>query len=137
VFYRDIHAGESGSHMREGASYTPSGRGNQCSACSNNLMEEAYIYAKSYILPSTEYRQSTRPFLQSLELGPPAPSPAGECVPSPLVPGGGDTLACGRGGGGVLIRTRRQTLWYSRYKCNVLCGVELKGSTLDYKTVTS
>ncbi len=45
----------------------------------------------------------------------PTPSPAGENVSPPLVPGG-DTLSCGRGrGGGVPIRTRRQTLWYSRY----------------------
>jgi hypothetical protein len=34
------------------------------------------------------------------------------CSP-PLFPGGGDTHACGIGG--VPIRTRRQTLWYSRY----------------------
>ncbi len=30
--------------------------------------------------------------------------------------GGGDTLACGRGDGtGIPIRTRRQSLWFSRY----------------------
>jgi hypothetical protein len=32
------------------------------------------------------------------KLGPPA-SAAGECCPPPLVRGGGDTLACGRGSG--------------------------------------
>jgi hypothetical protein len=42
---------------------------------------------------------------------PPTPSPAGECVP-PLVPG--DTRSLGVGGG-VPIRTRGKTLWYSRY----------------------
>jgi hypothetical protein len=42
--------------------------------------------------------QSARISLQSSELAPPAPSPAGVCC-TPLVPGG-DTLACGRGGGG-------------------------------------
>jgi hypothetical protein len=49
-------------------------------------------------------------FLQSSELGPPTPSPVGECVPSPFDSGGGDTFARRRGG--VPIRTRVQTLWY-------------------------
>jgi hypothetical protein len=31
--------------------------------------------------PNTQSRQSARLFLQSSELGPPIPSPAGECVP--------------------------------------------------------
>jgi hypothetical protein len=36
--------------------------------------------------------------------------------------GGGDTLACGRGGGGVPIRTEGQTFWNSRYiYVRVLC----------------
>jgi hypothetical protein len=30
---------------------------------------------------------------------------------------GGGTLACRIGGGGVPVRTRGQTLWYSRYIC--------------------
>jgi hypothetical protein len=48
----------------------------------------------------------------------PTPSHAGECVP-PLFGSGGDTLACGRAGWewGVPIRTRRQTLWNSRFIC--------------------
>jgi hypothetical protein len=46
----------------------------------------------------------------------PTPSPAGERAPPP---GSGDrgTLACGRGGGGVSIPTRGQTLWCSMYIC--------------------
>jgi len=55
----------------------------------------------------------------------PTPSPAGVCAPrGPLVPGGG-TLAGGRGGGGVPIRTRGQTLWYSRYRIYLLCGADV------------
>ncbi len=38
-------------------------------------------------------------------------------VPPPRFGSGGGTFACGRGGGGVPIRTRWQTLWYSRYIC--------------------
>ena len=45
---------------------------------------------------STEY--SARLFLKSSELGPPAPSAAGECVsPPPLLWWGGGTLACAWG----------------------------------------
>jgi hypothetical protein len=44
----------------------------------------------------------------------PTPSHAGECAPPPLLFRGRDTLACGRGGKGSPIRTRGQTLWYSR-----------------------
>ncbi len=38
---------------------------------------------------------------------------------APLVRGGKDTLACGRGVGGVPIQTRGETLWYSRYICGL------------------
>ncbi len=48
---------------------------------------------------------SSRPHWDS-----PTPSPAGECVPPPLVQVG-YTLACGRVGGGVPIQTREQALW--------------------------
>ncbi len=48
----------------------------------------AYVYWKSWCLhrviklvTNTEYRQSARLSLQSPELGPPTPSPAGECWP--------------------------------------------------------
>jgi hypothetical protein len=62
----------------------------------------------------SQRRQSTKLFLQSFELGPPA------TPPPPTVSGGGrDTLACGRGGGGVPIRTRGQTLWCSRNICTL------------------
>ncbi len=44
----------------------------------------------------------------------------GCCVPPHLVPRGGATLTCGRGGG-VPIRTGRETLWYSTiYNLHVL-----------------
>ncbi len=49
------------------------------------------------------------------------PPSEGECVHPLLVPGGTHSLA-GEGGRGVPIRTRGQTLWYSRYK--VLCDAQ-------------
>ncbi len=61
-------------------------------------------------------RESARLFLHSSELGPPHPQ---ENVPIPsLVPGGGGGQTRLRERGwGVPIRTRGQTLWYSRYIC--------------------
>jgi hypothetical protein len=49
---------------------------------------------------------SSRPHCLPLRVLPPPPLVAGE-----------DTLACGRGGGaaGETVRTKGQTLWYSRY----------------------
>ncbi len=44
-------------------------------------------------------RQSARIFLQSSELGPPTPSPVGECLP-PFGSQGAPALTCGKGGGG-------------------------------------
>jgi hypothetical protein len=66
------------------------------------------VYLKTIHHLQSHSRQSARPFLQSSELGPPAPSPAGKCVPPHLVAGWGYTLAlaCERGGGGIRIRTR-------------------------------
>jgi hypothetical protein len=65
-------------------------------------------------------RQSARLFLQPSELGPPlTPSPTGECHIPLLVPGWGYTLPCGGVEVGIPIRTRGQTLWYSRYICNL------------------
>ncbi len=63
--------------------------------------------------------QSARLFLQSSEWGPPnTPSPEGDCVPPPGTKGGGGgiQLLAGNWVGGS-IRTRGQTLWYSRYIC--------------------
>ncbi len=56
-------------------------------------------------------------FLQSSEFGTPPPPHTQASVdgtPPPLWFRGG-IPACGRGGGGGPIRTRGQTLWYSRY----------------------
>jgi hypothetical protein len=45
--------------------------------------------------------QSARLYLQSSDLGPPIPSPAGECVPPfTVVPGGGTNSLGGEGVGG-------------------------------------
>jgi hypothetical protein len=49
-----------------------------------------------------------------VRIGSPAPSPSSKCCPPPLWFQGGGTLACGSGGGGEPIRTKGQTLWYSR-----------------------
>jgi hypothetical protein len=75
----------------------------------------------------------------------PTPSPAGERAPSPFG-SGGYTLACVRGGW-VLIPTRGQTLWYSRYILYVLCvlqtlmmaipGVEARLGGSSHSTSTS
>jgi hypothetical protein len=49
---------------------------------------------------------------------PPTPSPAGECVP--LFGSGGDTLACGKGGGGSQFG--RGDRHYGTLSIYVLCG---------------
>jgi hypothetical protein len=49
---------------------------------------------------------------------PPLPHPQAS-VPPPLWFRRRDTLACGRGGGGLPIRTRGQILWYFRYLCTL------------------
>ncbi len=56
-------------------------------------------------------RQSARLSLQSSELAPPAPSPAGECCPHPsLAPRGGGTHSlAGRGGGSQFGRRDRHS----------------------------
>jgi hypothetical protein len=65
-------------------------------------------------------RQITKLSLQSSELGLPHPSHAGECVPSPLLPGGGGGHTPLRERGwGAPIPTRGQAPWYSRYICEV------------------
>ncbi len=61
-------------------------------------------------------RQSDRLSLQSCELGLPAPSPASECCPPPPLWFRGERHTRFRKKGpGEPIRTKGQTLWYSRY----------------------
>jgi hypothetical protein len=69
---------------------------------------------------TSQSRQDAKVFLQSSELGPPAPSPAGECDHPPFGSGGG-TYACGRGAGelGVPMPTRGKTRSYSKYICTL------------------
>ncbi len=57
----------------------------------------------------------------------PAPSHVGEYTPLPLVPGG-HALEGERGWGGVPIRTRGPTLWYSRYICTLWVRVSTRGT---------
>ncbi len=71
-------------------------------------------------LNTAQSRQSAGIFLRSSELGPLIPSPASECVPLPLWFRGGHTRLREKGWG-VPIRTRGQTLWYSRFFVYVLC----------------
>ncbi len=73
--------------------------------------------------------QSNRLFLQFSELGPPTTS--SECVPSPLVPGGGGTLVCGRGGRSQFGRGDRHSGTLGIY---VLCDVSL--GRCDFKWTT-
>jgi hypothetical protein len=77
----------------------------------------SFFLCRCYWIFFPQSRNSAKFFLQSSELGPPTPSHAGECVPHLWFPGEGGALACERGGGVVPVRTRGQTLWYSRYTC--------------------
>ncbi len=63
----------------------------------------------------------------------PHPPPAGECAPPLLVPVGGHTRLREKGWG-VLIQTRGQTLWYSRYF--VLCTLCAQGFYKQYSHTT-
>ena len=59
---------------------------------------------------------------------PPNPLTRRWICPLPLYFRGGDTLACGRGGGG-LNSDQGQTLWYSRYVCALCYTVSQPAST--------
>ncbi len=60
--------------------------------------------------PSRDYTLSITMSVPSSDLAPPAPSPPSECAPPPSTEpkGGGATLACGCGGGGVPIPTTKE-----------------------------
>ncbi len=68
-------------------------------------------------------RQSARGFVSSRpNWNPPSPYPQAS-VPPPLFGSNEGTHSLtGECVGGVPIRTRGKTLWYSRYICTVLCG---------------
>ena len=59
---------------------------------------------------TAQSRQSAKLFLMSSELG--LPHPLVSVFPLLCLGGGGYTLACERGGGGVQVPARGQTLWY-------------------------
>jgi hypothetical protein len=72
--------------------------------------------------------QSAKLFSPVVGIGTPPPQHPQASMPPPHLwfrSGGGATLTCGRGGGGVSIPTREQTLWYSVYLCTVLCTAPL------------
>jgi hypothetical protein len=84
----------------------------QCKCTMNAYDVHMCVYPQS--------RQSARLFLLSSELGPPQPShPQVSVSPSPLVPGGETHSLAGEGVGGVPIRTRGQTLWYTTRRYTV------------------
>ncbi len=68
---------------------------------------------------------STLTFSSVVGIGTPStPSPLGECVPPSFGWGGGGTHSlAGEGAGGVLIQTRVQTLWYSKFICTLRFAV--------------
>ncbi len=80
-------------------------------------------WASFTFLVSTQSRQSAKLFSSRRNWDSPNPSPAGECAPSPLVPGGRGTLASEWGGGRVPIPARGP-LWCS--VLYVLCGCQLR-----------
>jgi hypothetical protein len=63
-------------------------------------------------------------FFSRMNWDPPPPSPAGECVPPFGSGGGGGAHSLAGEGGGVPIRTRGQTLWYSRYTCTLWAEIK-------------
>jgi hypothetical protein len=66
------------------------------------------------------HAQSARLFLQSSELGPPQSLTLRRVCPPPFGSAGGTHPLTGEGWVlGVPIRTRGQTLWYSRYICTL------------------
>ncbi len=71
------------------------------------------------VLYCTQSRQSAKISLQSSELGLPHPLTRRRMCPPPFGTGGRGILAGERGGGRVLISTRRHTLWYSIYMCTL------------------
>jgi hypothetical protein len=74
------------------------------------LLPRQSIYGPSrpreHYRPPPQSRQSTNPSLQSSELGLPNPVTRRRMCTPPPFGSGGDTLACGRGGGGVPTPTR-------------------------------
>ncbi len=54
-------------------------------------------------------------FLALIGSPPPTHRQASVASPSPFGSKGGDTLACGGGGGWIQFRRRDMTLWYSMY----------------------
>ncbi len=63
---------------------------------------------------------SSRP---NCQIGTPHPLTRRRVCLTPLWFGWRDTLTCGRGGRGVPIPTRGQTLWYSRFVCTLWMAV--------------
>ncbi len=67
----------------------------------------------------TEYTEC-QAFCTVVRIGSPQPLNRKRLLPPPLRVHGGDTPACGKGGGGDLIPTKEQKLWYLCYVCTVI-----------------
>jgi hypothetical protein len=86
---------------------------------SKDSKEFLVSYSMNYVFKTPRQArsiQSARLSFQSSELGPPKSQPLTpyrSVTPHPFGPKGGDTLACGGGGGEDPIPTKGQTLWYS------------------------
>jgi len=77
------------------------------------IIEPALFSIVGLVSQQPQRRQSVKLFLQSSELGPTLPLTRRRVCPPRFR--GGEVRGCKRGGGGVPIRTRGQTLWYSPY----------------------
>ncbi len=92
------------------------------------------LYSISFLgVCKAQSRQSTKLFLQSLELGLPQPLTRTRMYP-PFGSGGRDTSAGERGGGSVPIPipTRgHNTLWYSLYVCTLLGKVSKEPGSVE------
>jgi hypothetical protein len=84
-----------------------------------NILEKNIVFWKRVSKYGRLTVQSTTVYVLASELGPPTPSPACECAPSPRNQRGGwRTFACGWGSGGVPI----PTTWSKSLALYLLCG---------------
>ncbi len=87
----------------------------------NNRVSESHQFA------TQQSRQSAKLFLKSSELGHPHPLTRRRVCPPPFVPGGSAHSLAGEGvHGGVPMRTRGNTMRYSKYICTLWYAIIIK-----------